>query len=79
MNFLAYVVPADMSESVTLSLSTAQRELIVEGLRYLRSSRRYEFRDPINPTDPRRDNDLREIAGLMTRIDPEAAAPRGDA
>lgn len=67
-----------MSESVTLSLSSAQRELIVEGLRYLRSSRRYEFRNPHSPSDPRRDNDLREIAGLMTRLDPEAVPSRGE-
>jgi hypothetical protein len=61
-----------MNESVTLILTPQQRELIAEGLRYLRSSRRYEFRDPLAPNDPRRDTDLKEIAGLMSRLDPEA-------
>jgi hypothetical protein len=67
-----------MSDSVSLNLTTQQRDLIVEGLRYLRSSRRYEFRDPLNPADARRDTDLREITGLMSRLDPESSNPRTD-
>src|SRR5215467_3510250 len=38
--------PQIMSEHVTLELTQHQRDLVLEGLRYIRSSRRYEFREP---------------------------------
>jgi hypothetical protein len=58
-----------MNETMNVDLSKEQRELLLEGLRYLRSSRRYEFREPSAPPDVRRETDLREIAGLMSRLD----------
>jgi len=64
-----------MSEQVTLDLTQHQRDLVLEGLRYIRSSRRFEFRDPLAGRDERRDNDLREIAALMGQFEAAAAVP----
>lgn len=64
-----------MHETNHLDLTPQQRDLLLEGLRYIRSSRRLSFRDPLNPEDAQRDNDLREIAGLMGQLEPAAAAP----
>ncbi|HEY3968928.1 MAG TPA: hypothetical protein VGM05_30545 [Planctomycetaceae bacterium] len=59
-----------MSEPMTLELTQQQRDLVLEGLRYIRSSRRFEFREPLNPQNERRDADLRVIAELMGQLDP---------
>jgi len=64
-----------MSDFMTLELTQQQRDLVLEGLRYIRSSRRYEFRDPLNPQSERRDTDLRVIAELMGQLDPTLATP----
>lgn len=63
-----------MSDLVNLAITTHQRDLILEGLRYIRSSRRYEFRDTSAPPDPRREGDLREISGLLGQLEPTSAA-----
>jgi hypothetical protein len=62
-----------MSEHVTLELTQHQRDLVLEGLRYIRSSRRYEFREPSAGRDERRENDLRTISDLMGQLDPASA------
>ncbi|MGE5195076.1 MAG: hypothetical protein ACM3U2_21490 [Deltaproteobacteria bacterium] len=62
-----------MSEHVTLELTQHQRDLVLEGLRYIRSARRYEFREPSAGRDERRETDLRMITELMGQLDPEAA------
>ncbi len=62
-----------MSEHVTLELTQHQRALVLEGLRYIRSARRYEFREPSAGRDERRETDLRMISELMGQLDPEAA------
>jgi hypothetical protein len=64
-----------MSESMTLELTQQQRDLVLEGLRYIRSSRRLEFREPLNPQNERRDADLRVIAELMGQLDPSPPTP----
>lgn len=64
-----------MHETSHLDLTPQQRDLLLEGLRYIRSSRRLSFRDPLAPEDAQRDNDLREIAGLMGQLEPAGAAP----
>jgi len=64
-----------MSELMTLELTQQQRDLVLEGLRYIRSSRRYEFREPQNPQNEQRDADLRVIADLMGQLDPTQATP----
>ena len=63
-----------MSEHVTLELTQHQRALVLEGLRYIRSARRYEFREPSAGRDERRETDLRIIGELMGQLDPAAAA-----
>ncbi|MBS0264688.1 MAG: hypothetical protein JSS02_22325 [Planctomycetes bacterium] len=60
---------------MTLELTQQQRDLVLEGLRYIRSSRRYEFREPQNPQNEQRDADLRVIADLMGQLDPTQATP----
>lgn len=67
-----------MNEAVTLELTQHQRDLVLEGLRYIRSSRRFEFREPSAGRDERRETDLRTIAELMGQLDP-ATVPSGAA
>ena len=62
-----------MSEHVTLELTQHQRDLVLEGLRYIRSARRYEFREPSAGRDERRESDLRVITELLGQLDPEVA------
>jgi len=64
-----------MSENVTVELNQQQRDLVLEGLRYIRSSRRFEFREPSEPRNDRRETDLRTIAELMGQLDPSAGVP----
>ncbi len=64
-----------MTQNQTLDLSDNQRSLLLEGLRYLRSSRKLAFRDPLAPPDAQREGDLREIADLMSHLDVAAQAP----
>ena len=63
-----------MSEHVTLELTQHQRDLLLEGLRYIRSARRYEFREPSTARDERRETDLRTINELMGQLEPAAAS-----
>lgn len=58
-----------------IELNKHQRDLILEGLRYLRSSRRFEFRPTSAPPDERRENDLMEIAGLMQHMETGSESP----
>ena len=62
-----------MNEPMTLELTQHQKDLVLEGLRYIRSSRRFEFREPSQPRDERRETDLRTIADLMGQLDPASA------
>ena len=62
-----------MNEHLTVELTQHQRDLVLEGLRYIRSSRRFEFREPSQPRDERRETDLRTIAELMGQLDPAGA------
>jgi hypothetical protein len=64
-----------MSENVTVELNPQQRDLVLEGLRYIRSSRRFEFREPSEPRNDRRETDLRTIADLMGQLDPAGGVP----
>jgi len=62
-----------MSEHMTLELTQHQRDLLLEGLRYIRSARRYEFRESSTARDERRDSDLRTINELMGQLEPAAS------
>lgn len=64
-----------MNENVVLELTQQQRDLVLEGLRYIRSARRYEFREASAPRDERRDGELRVIGELMGQLDGATAAP----
>ena len=68
-----------MNEHMTLELTQHQRDLVLEGLRYIRSSRRFEFREPSAGRDERRETDLRTIAELMGQLDPASGVPAGAA
>jgi hypothetical protein len=65
--------------NVSLDLNSQQRELLVEGLRHVRSARKYEFREASDAPDPRRANDLQAISDLMVQLEGKSAsapAPR---
>lgn len=66
-----------MNEHTTLDLTQQQRDLVLEGLRYIRSARRFAFREPSAPRDERRESELRTIAELMGQLDPAGSAPAG--
>lgn len=57
-----------MSDFGHSELTDRQRELLLEGLRYIRSARRYESREPSEPRNEQREGDLREIAVLMSQL-----------
>jgi len=59
-----------MSDSLALEISHQQRDLLLEGLRYIRSARRLAFREPGAPADPKREAELQQIAELMGQLDP---------
>jgi hypothetical protein len=62
-----------MAESLTVELTKHQRDLVLQGLRYVRSSRRLEFRDPLAPPDEQRESELREVAILMGQLEGTSA------
>ncbi len=64
-----------MNENVMLELTQQQRDLLLEGLRYIRSARRYEFRETSASPDERRTTDLRVISELMGQLEPAASVP----
>ncbi|MSR59896.1 MAG: hypothetical protein EXS05_20030 [Planctomycetaceae bacterium] len=63
-----------MSEIVTLELTPQQREIVLEGLRCVRNSRRFEFREPSDPANERRETDLRVVGELLGQLGPTVAA-----
>ncbi|RPI89329.1 MAG: hypothetical protein EHM42_03190 [Planctomycetaceae bacterium] len=64
-----------MSDSLALDLNSKQRDLVLEGLRYIRSARRLAFRDPLAPPAEKRASELREIVELMGQLDPSTRVP----
>ena len=58
-----------MVDSLTVALTKQQRDLVLQGLRYIRSSRRLAFREPLAPPNVEREDELREIAFLMGQIE----------
>lgn len=61
-----------MSDNTTLELTARQRELILEGLRCVRNSRRFEFREPSQPVNQQREDDIRLIGDLLCQLEPAA-------
>lgn len=58
-----------MSEKLNVELSERQRELLLRGLRFVRSSRMLEFRDVSELSDDERRNELTEIRQLAELLD----------
>lgn len=57
-----------MDATQILELNPSQKELILEGLRYVRSSRKLAFRDPLAPPDQQREAELTQVAQLINRL-----------
>jgi hypothetical protein len=64
-----------MSETLTVGLTPEQRELLLRGLRYVRSSVALEIREPSPQVDADRRMQLGEIAQLVQHL--EGAHPAG--
>jgi hypothetical protein len=66
-----------MDANVTLEITDAQRNLLVEGLRFVRSARKLAFRDKFNNPYPNTTVELTEVTELLERLGkpskPEAA------
>ncbi|MCA9092219.1 MAG: hypothetical protein KDA68_01930 [Planctomycetaceae bacterium] len=63
-----------MDSVLTLELTGSQKELLLEGLRYVRSSRKLGFRDPLAPPDEQREQDIHTAESLITRINSLSAS-----
>jgi hypothetical protein len=57
-----------MDSTLTVELTEHQRKLLLEGLRFVRSNRKLEFRDPLAAPSVERETDLRQVAQLMDRL-----------
>jgi len=58
-----------MSTALNLELNDRQRELLLRGLRFVRSSRMLEFRDTAEITEDDRRQELGEIRRLYELLD----------
>ena len=63
-----------MSELMHLELTDRQRELLLRGLRYVRSSRMLEIREVPDNSAEERTNELTEIRHLVAMLDQKAGA-----
>lgn len=61
-----------MTDFVQLELTDRQRELLLRGLRYVRSSRMLEIREIPDTADEERRNELSEIRQLVEMLDHKA-------
>ncbi|GAB4146058.1 MAG: hypothetical protein Tsb009_18540 [Planctomycetaceae bacterium] len=57
-----------MSESVNIDLDKAQRDLLLQGLRYVRSSVLLGFREPSAEDTQKREKKLRDIEALVDQL-----------
>jgi hypothetical protein len=64
-----------MSDLLQLELSDRQRELLLRGLRFVRSSRMLEIRDSSEITDEQRKDELGEIRQLTALLGKDAEKP----
>jgi len=63
-----------MDSVLTLELNGTTKDLILEGLRYVRSSRKLAFRDPLAPPDEQREADICAVQNLIKQINGEQPA-----
>jgi hypothetical protein len=64
-----------MSDLIRLELTDRQRELLLRGLRYVRSSRMLEIREVPDTIAEERKSELSEIRNLVEMLDHKAASP----
>lgn len=57
-----------MNDSMNIELSAPQRELLLRGLRFVRSSRMLEFRDTCGATDEDRQAELKMVSELQALL-----------
>lgn len=57
-----------MSECMNVELTADQREVLLQGLRYVRSSLMLDIRDPDATVDAERDDRLRNVAALVDQL-----------
>lgn len=57
-----------MSECLTVELTNAQRDVLLQGLRFVRSSLILDPRDPDSNLDSERDDRLRSVAALVDQL-----------
>ncbi len=62
-----------MNDLLHLELTTRQRELLLRGLRFVRSSRMLEIRDSSDLTDDQRKDELGELRQLSELLGPSTA------
>ena len=65
-----------MSDLLQLELTDRQRELLLRGLRFVRSSRMLEIRDSSDLTDDERKNELGELRVLSEMLGQNTAAAK---
>ena len=65
-----------MSHSLHLELNKNDREVLLRGLRYVRSSVMLEFREPSPRDTEQRRSQLQQIASLVEQLDGTPAAAR---
>lgn len=63
-----------MSELIHLELTARQRELLLRGLRYVRSSRMLEIREIPDTISEERASELTEIGQLVAMLDHKPGA-----
>ena len=64
-----------MSDILKLELTDRQRELLLRGLRFVRSSRMLEIRESSDITDDQRKGELGELRQLAELLGKEAGKP----
>ena len=64
-----------MSDLLQLELTDRQRELLLRGLRFVRSSRMLEIRETADISDDQRKDELGEIRQLAEMLGKEGAKP----
>lgn len=64
-----------MSETLTVGLTKEQREILLRGLRFVRSAVSLEVREPSPEVDADRATQLREIGRLVEEL--EGSRPAG--
>ena len=64
-----------MDEMLQLELTDRQRELLLRGLRFVRSSRMLEIRESSDITDDQRKGELGELRQLAEMLGQEAGKP----